>query len=297
MKNIGKIILIVLGLALIALAVKGIAEIPAMNAAMEAAVSLEQPVVLPENEGKLVIIHGHPEMTAPVCDPESGLTLPFMKAIRYTEEYRMTSKKDQTETYGWVAQASKTITGEAAMGDFVLDEKLVNAFPADQEFADFDAAQLSETGLSTDYGRTAQGARTDRLWAIAGGDYYYDTLEYSADTDIPLFVREANEEVIRERSGARAYAYRVFACDSDALWTVAGIQQGSSLVADETLGPVVRSGVVSKEELLKTSGNATLFGAIAFALLGAVCILLALRGLRRSKVETYTYYDKEQANK
>ena len=50
--KIGKIILLVLGVALIALGVKALVELPGKKAALEAAVYLDEPVVLPENEGK-----------------------------------------------------------------------------------------------------------------------------------------------------------------------------------------------------------------------------------------------------
>ena len=53
MKNKGKIILIVLGIVLIALGGKTLMDIPAQKAVLENAVYLDEPVVLPENEGKL----------------------------------------------------------------------------------------------------------------------------------------------------------------------------------------------------------------------------------------------------
>ena len=93
MKNIGKIILLVLGVVLIALDIKAFVDLPGQNAALEAAVYLDEPVVVPENEGKMVIIHGKPEMTAPAYDEELGLTLNTIKAYRYAEEYK----------YGWVS--------------------------------------------------------------------------------------------------------------------------------------------------------------------------------------------------
>ena len=63
--KIGKIILLVLGIALIALGVKGLMVIPGQQAALDAAVYLDKPVVAPENEGKRVILHGKAEMIAP----------------------------------------------------------------------------------------------------------------------------------------------------------------------------------------------------------------------------------------
>ena len=73
--KIGKIILLVLGIALIALGVKGLMDIPGQQAALDAAVYLDKPVISPENEGKLVILHGKAEMIAPAYDEELRMTI------------------------------------------------------------------------------------------------------------------------------------------------------------------------------------------------------------------------------
>lgn len=124
--KIGKIILIVLGVALIALGVKGLMDIPGQQAALDAAVYLDEPVVLPENEGKLVIIHGVPEMTAPAYDEELGLTINTIKAYRYAEEYKLISSEKLLYKYNWVSRGSKGIVGEASLGGFALDEKTLS---------------------------------------------------------------------------------------------------------------------------------------------------------------------------
>jgi len=113
MKNIGKIILLVLGIALIALGIKNFADLPGQSDVLEAAVDLGEAVILPENEGKMVIIHGKPEMTAPAYDEELGLTLDTIKAYRYAEEYKLTSSEKLEYQYGWVAKGQKSIVGKA----------------------------------------------------------------------------------------------------------------------------------------------------------------------------------------
>ena len=123
MKNIGKIILLVLGVALIALGIKSFVELPGQNAVLENAVYLDEAVILPENEGKMVIIHGKPEMTAPAYDEELGLTLNTIKAYRYAEEYKLISSEKLLYKYNWVSRGSKGIVGKASLGGFALDEK------------------------------------------------------------------------------------------------------------------------------------------------------------------------------
>ncbi|MBP3645681.1 MAG: hypothetical protein J6K55_04570 [Clostridia bacterium] len=277
MKNKGKIILIVLGIALIALGGKGLMDIPAQKAVLENAVYLDEPVVLPENEGKLVIIHGKPEMTASAYDEELGITLNTIKAYRYDEEYKQTSREKDKFKYEWVSRGQKGIAGEASVGEFALDKKTINSFGADSEYEAFDMMEISAKDYDVSRGKTKEGAWTDRWWVIVDGTYYYDSFEYSNDLSVPHITREMDRDIAQEREGAKAYAYKVYTGMSSEEVTVAGIQQGTSLAADETLGVVLRNGVFSKEEVLSSNTNSLIGGAIVFILLGVVLDILGLR--------------------
>ncbi|MBQ7866523.1 MAG: hypothetical protein IJ354_00020 [Clostridia bacterium] len=282
MKNKGKIILIVLGAVLIALGGKGLMDIPAQKAVLENAVYLDEPVVLPENEGKLVIIHGKPEMTAPAYDEELGITLNTIKAYRYDEEYKQTSREKGVFKYGWVSRGQKGIAGEASVGEFALDEKTINGLAADSEYEDFDMAEIGAKSYVVGRGKTKEGAWTDRWWVIVDGTYYYDSFEYSNDLSIPHITREMDRDIAKEREGAKAYAYKVYTGMSSEEVTVAGIQQGTSLAADETLGVVLRNGAFSKEEVLSSNTSSLMGGSIALILIGVV---LGVLGLRKPKAK------------
>lgn len=278
--KIGKLILIVLGVALIALGIKGLMDIPGQQAALDTAVYLDEPVVLPENEGKLVIIHGVPEMTAPACDEELGLTINTIKAYRYAEEYKLISSEKLLYKYNWVSRGSKGIVGKASLGGFALDEKTLSGLPADSEYDDFDAAELSANGYVLGRGKTAEGTWTDRWWVIVGGKYYYDAFEYSGNLDIPHITREMDKEIANEREGARAYAYKVYTGAGDQEVTIAGVQQGNRLVADDAIGPMVRTGIQTKNQLLSSNKGGIIGGSAVFMALGAV---LGFLGLRKPK--------------
>lgn len=280
--KIGKIILIVLGVALIALGVKGLMDIPGQKAMLEAAVYLDEPVILPENEGKLVILHGKPEMTAPAFDEELGLTLDTIKAYRYAEEYKLTSSEQLEYKYGWVARGQKSIMGKASVGEFALDEKTLAGLPADSEYDSFDSAELAANSYVLGRDKTKEGAPTERWWVIVGGKYYYDAFEYSGSLDIPHITREMNKEIALEREGAKAYAYKVYTGAGEQEMTIAGIQQGNLLVADDTLGPIVKDGVLSKEQILSANQGGITGGSVVFMLIGAV---LAVLGLRKPKAK------------
>ena len=277
MKNKGKIILIVLGVALIALGIKAIAELPGQKAALESAIYLDAPVALPENEGKMVIIHGKPEMTAPAYDEELGLTINTIKAYRYDKEYKQISGEKGEFQYGWVSKGSKSIVGKASLGEFALDEKTLNGFTVDSEYDAFNMTELGANGYVMGRGKTAEGALTDRWWVIVGGKYYYDAFEYSVDLDIPHLLREMDREIAQERQSAKAYAYKVYTGVRDENMTIAGIQQGNTLVAHEKLGPVVKDGVLSKEQVLSSNQGSSIGGAAVFMALGAVLVFLGIR--------------------
>ena len=276
MKNIGKIILLVLGIALIALGIKNFADLPGQSDALETAVYLDEAVILPENEGKMVIIHGKPEMTAPAYDEELGLSLDTIKAYRYAEEYKLTSSEKLEYKYGWVAKGQKSIVGKASLGEFALDERTLIGLPADSEYEDFNMEEISAKGYEVSKGKTTEGAWTDRWWVIVGGTYYYDAFEYSGNLDIPHLTREMNKEIAEEREGAKAYAYKVYTGE-DAEMTVAGVQQGSTLVAHEKLGAIVKEGVQTKDQLLSSNKNGVIGGAVVFMLIGAVLVVLGIR--------------------
>lgn len=278
--KIGKLILIVLGVALIALGIKGLMDIPGQQAALDAAVYLDEPVVLPENEGKMVIIHGEPEMTAPAYDEELGLTINTIKAYRYAEEYKLTSSEKHEYKYAWVSKGSKGIVGKASLGEFALDERTLNGFSVDSEYDAFNMTELGANDYVVGRGKTKEGAWTDRWWVIVGGKYYYDAFEYSGDLDIPHITREMNKEIAQEREGAKAYAYKVYTGVRDENVTIAGIQQGSTLVAHEKLGPVVKDGVLTKEQVLSSNQSSSIGGSAVFMALGAV---LGFLGIRKPK--------------
>lgn len=275
--KIGKLILIVLGVALIALGIKGLMDIPGQQAALDAAVYLDEPVVLPENEGKLVIIHGKPEMTAPAYDEELGLTINTIKAYRYAEEYKLISSEKLLYKYNWVSCGSKGIVGKASVGEFALDEKTLNGFTADSEYDAFNMAELGANGYVMGREKTAEGALTNRWWVIVGGKYYYDAFEYSGNLDIPHITREMDKEIANEREGARAYAYKVYTGAGDQEVTIAGIQQGNRLVADDAIGPMVRTGIQTKDQLLSSNKGGIIGGAAVFMALGAVLVFLGIR--------------------
>ena len=273
-KNIGKIILIVLGAALIALSAKGLMGVPGQKAALEAAVYLEEAVVLPENEGKLVIIHGEPEMLAPGYDEELKLTINTIKAYRYKETYKQTSFTDEERKWEWVSGGQETLTGQAKIGEFKLDSGILSAFPAESDYVDFDPAETK------DYVLTYKSIATGEVCVLPDGGYYADTnVTYIGDS----YFNFLGAHSLGERmEGKTAYRYKYYNPEKNGEHTVVGVQQDNRLVKDESLGAMVRNGVLTKEQMLSSNKGGIIGGAAAFAVLGAVLVFLGVRKPKHS---------------
>ena len=282
--KIGKIILLVLGIALIALAAKSLVGIPGSTAVFEEAVYLEEPVVLPENEGKFVVIHGDAVMTAPAYDEELGLTIQTVKAYRYAKEYKEISVKDGVHTWDWQTKMQQTLVGKAAIGEFSLDEKTLNAFPVDTDkyYEDFDAQEIQPYALDYALSNTSNNiSETDQLCVIQNGDYYFDRWSYSVLDQV--VIRDIDRAILDERDGARAYSYRYYDDAQHGELTVAGVQQGNALVAHEKVGPVVYDGVKTMEELASSQKTAVIGGSVAFLVIGLLLVILALRKNKKNR--------------
>ena len=275
MKNIGKIILLVLGIALLALGVKGLMAIPGQQAALETAVYLDEPVLQPENEGKLVIIRGTPEMIAPAYDGELKLTLNTIKAYRYKETYKQTGFTDNELKWEWVSGEQTSFMGQAKIGEFELDAEILKAFPAESDYTAFDPTE------ARDYVLTYKSLATGEVCVLPDGGYYADTrITYVGDS---FFNWIGTNYAAEKLEGKTAYRYKYYNPEKNGEHTIAGIQQGKRLVKDDTIGVLVRSGALTKDQMLASNTGSIIGGAVAFLLLGVILIFL---GIRKPKVIT-----------
>ncbi|MBQ4579523.1 MAG: hypothetical protein IJA83_02590 [Clostridia bacterium] len=269
MKNIGKIVLLVLGVALIALSAKALMEVPGQQAALESAVYLDEAVVLPENEGKLVIIHGVPEMIGPAYDAELKITIDSIKAYRYKETYKQTGFTDDETKWEWVSGGQTSLVGEAKIGEFELDEGILISFPAESDFTDFDAAEVR------DYVLTYKSVALGEVVVLPDGGYYADTqTTYVGDS---YFNWIGSNYVAEQLEGKAAYRYKYYNPEKNGEHTVVGIQQGNRLVKADSVGTAVFSGVKTQEQVLSTSNGYLIGGAAAFLVFGAVLVFLGIR--------------------
>lgn len=116
---------------------------------------------------------------------------------------------------------------------------------------------------------------------IQNGDYYFDRWSYSVSDQV--VIRDIDKAILDERDGARAYSYRYYDDAQHGELTVAGVQQGNTLVAHEKIGPVVYDGVRTIDELASSRKTALIGGSVAFLVVGMVLVILALRKNKKNK--------------
>ena len=255
--KIVRVVLFLLGLGICALTGKVLMGVGNVSAALGDAVVLESPIVLPENEGKIVILYGKPEMTAPAYDEELGLTLQTVKALRYKEAYEWTLGEKEEYAYKWVSKGMETLVGEAKIGEFVLSNETLIALPAESHYEDFDAQEASRYSLD----KPSLGSAD--LYVLPLGSYYY---------------AESNHRRSYEYAGTEAYRYRFFDAERYATMTFVGRQLGNTLV-DSGVDGITRvyTDKKTRDEVVSSNKTALLVGSGVGMLLGAALVLLAVR--------------------
>ena len=164
--------------------------------------------------------------------------------------------------------------GEAKIGEFELDEGILIAFPAESDYTDFDAAEVR------DYVLTYKSVALGEVVVLPDGGYYADTnVTYVGDSYISWLGANAEAERLE---GKTAYRYKYYNPDKNGEHTVVGVQQDNRLVKDESLGAMVRNGVLTKEQMLSSNKGGIIGGAAAFAVLGAALVFLGVRKPKHS---------------
>ena len=267
MRKITGLIMVVIALFFLFLIGKGLFSLPKTNGQLAEAVFIEDGIVRPENEGKLVIVMSSLDVASNAYDDELGLSLPSPVAIRFVEEFAVTGEKDDWQkTWNPVSESSKdwlkrkSILGEAAMGEFSVSERLLRCFPAGRELS---LSQLDpdEVAALEEYVRAT----------VSDGVLYFteapDACFYSGPAD----------EFYFDYEGLRRVHYRYLDLDPDDTFAVAGIQQGNQIAwADDLDTHPVYEDAHSKADVILQTNLYTILGML---LVGIVCVALLFIGV------------------
>ena len=248
-------VLLALSVLFLFLGIQSLLRYPESAQYLDTAISLDQAVVLPENEGKLVLIHGTVSMTAPVHDEKYAVTLYAPAVLRYDEVYKQTKTNQDQEEWDWVSNGQQKLTGGASLGEFDIDSAIIDSFPITDYYAAFDEDEIAAYYLySGPHGETYLAA---------------EEIETGATSSM---IRGISAE------GQEAWYYRYCDLSSAGEMTLIGIQSGNRLVKAKAV-PAVSVGVVAKEDLVSENSRVSLMSAIVSLAAGLACAFFGLRGM------------------
>ena len=255
------IVLIVVGLFCVFGAVSVNSGAPETAETIRNAVYVSDGKVLPENEGKVVIVPGTLD-ASPFVDKETGIAINSAVAFRHVEKlYIEEDTEEKTEYWAWKTDMSafggekKIIAPNVTLGEFAVAEELLQTLSANQRRTEYGEKELNQMGWSTftDDGKTY----------LYQGDW------------MPLDEKEIDSaNTFLDKNAYRDYVgtYRISYDEMDGgpEYTVIALQKDGQLVRvpDVTLR-AIRSGHLTQDEILESEASSAKGGMI-IAIVGAV---------------------------
>ena len=281
-KKIVGIILIVCALFAAFLGIKAAGNASGNQEIIKGAVYVADGKVLPENEGKVVIVNGTLDAPLPFIDEQTGIELNSIVAYRRVEKARVKLGSDgKKDTWSWDSTISendlggskKLVAPGVTLGEFEVAEILMQPVPT--------FGELDEFYIGEDY---------DVEWYIFeddGMDYLYQleympledgTVYYDSFLDDNLTSKQKNEGTLRVR-------YDVVEDGTSMDYTIIGLQKNGKLEEVEELDLIAAvSGHLTPEEMLgyaESSNTTALIAAaviaLAFAIPGVIMLVKAFK--------------------
>lgn len=278
------ITMIAAGAIVLAVGIQTFVSAPERTGQIESAVYIENGQVLPENDGKLVIVSGKLEAELPLEDSVTGVKLMSPVASRNVQTYEAKTIDNET-TWDWEPVAndyseegnggintpslvSSTLVAPTKIGDFNISEKLLVSLLRTKNFKDYDYDALTENG-----------------WNLFEGQ---DGVSYlSRSEELPL--KMSKEDTITNKykygsyEGRTRVFYQTIASDDPLIYTFIGTQQGNDLVQAKDLKITsVYQGVKTAEELATSNKNSSLGGLFLGIIIGILLMFFGIRSLRKN---------------
>ncbi|MEA4912241.1 MAG: hypothetical protein VB092_06510 [Oscillospiraceae bacterium] len=175
--KIRNILLLALGAFLLFLGARALVQTADAADRLADAVYVQDGIVRPENEGRLVVVSGTVTMVAPAYDGVYGLTLDTPAAQRYDERYVWNENAQQWE---WMTESSQTIVGRAAIGQYGIASSITAQFPRNDSYDAFDAGETAGYDLHSDIGGETYLSADNRE------QFYYHCCDLARDGEMTL---------------------------------------------------------------------------------------------------------------
>ena len=270
MKKIIGVILIIGGILFASLAVKAIMSAPQTYERIRAAATIKDGRVIPENEGKLVVVSGTLKPAEQLQDPITGVKLPGVTAKRTVWTYERDTNSDDEQVWDWKPEntdysekanfginaeilASTMLAAPTLLGEFKVESKLLNPLIRNTEFTQYDEESLKDGWNLLSGGKESRYCVSKEHWLPKKTTGMYSTTGY----------------------GSQKISYGIVSPDDPLEYTILGVQKGDTLIKSEDVDSVTTfKGIMTADEFAdkskKEARGGSIFGIVAGILLAVI---------------------------
>lgn len=270
MRKIIGVLLIIGGILFASLAFKAIFSVPQTEQQIRNAATVQDGIILSENEGKLVVVSGKLKADEPIVDPITGVKLPGVTAARTVWTYKDSTGNDDERTWDWHPEntdysesanyginaetfVSTMLAAPTSLGEYKVEPKLLTPLMRTTKFKDYDKSSLkSGWNILTDKRRT--------VFCVSKLSNYPEKEKggYSSWAD-----------------GAKRITYDVVSPDDPLEYSIVGIQKGNTITKADDLDSVTTfKGIMTADELAAESAKGirggSIFGIVAGIVLAVI---------------------------
>lgn len=270
MKKIIGVILIIGGIFFASLAVKALVSAPQSYEKIRAAATIKDGKLIPENEGKLVVVSGTLKPAEQLQDPITGVKLPGVTAKRTVWTYKQDSGSGDEKVWDWQSEntdysekanfginaeilTSTMLAAPTLLGEFKVESKLLNPLIRNTEFTQYDEQSLNAGWNLLSGGKESRYCISKEHWLPKKSTGTYSTTGY----------------------GSQKVSYGIVSPDDPLEYTIVGVQKEGNLVeADDIDAVTTVKGIMTAEEFAEENKKGvrggSIFGIIAGILLAVI---------------------------
>lgn len=270
MKKIIGVILIIGGILFASLAVKALMAAPQTYERIKAAATIKDGRVVPENEGKLVVVSGILKPAEQLQDPITGVKLPGVTAKRTVWTYKQDTNSDDEQVWDWKPEntdysekanfginaeilTSTMLAAPTLLGEFKVESKLLNPLIRNTEFTQYDEESLNAGWNVLSGGKESRYCVSKEHYLPKKTTGMYSTTGY----------------------GSQKISYGIVSPDDPLEYTIIGMQKGDTLIKSEDVDSVTTfKGLMTAEEFADESKKGvrggSIFGIVAGVLLAVI---------------------------
>lgn len=270
MKKIIGVILIIGGILFASLAVKALMAAPQTYERIKAAATIKDGRVVPENEGKLVVVSGTLKPAEQLQDPITGVKLPGVTAKRTVWTYERDTNSNDEQVWDWKPEntdysekanfginaeilTSTMLAAPTLLGEFKVESKLLNPLIRNTEFTQYDEESLNAGWKVLSGGKESRYCVSKEHYLPKKTKGMYSTTGY----------------------GSQKISYGIVSPDDPLEYTILGVQKGDTLIKSEDVDSVTTfKGLMTAEEFAdeskKEARGGSIFGIVAGILLAVI---------------------------